>query len=219
MARALASLGARSAFARRSRTPGSPGSMSMCLTGTRSMRSTRPSEAEVDAGGPLAQSAVEQAALVRSGEIGARELVEAALAAIERLNSALNAFVALCPERALAEADAVRPDDPRPLCGVPVGVKDLLNATRDLPLSEGSRAFGDWSADHDSAHVRRLRGAGAIVVGRTNTPELGLRPVTENVRFGATRNPWNPGLSAGGSSGGSAPAGAAGLGGVCDGRH
>jgi amidase len=171
----------------------------------------------VDAGEPLAQSAVEQAALVRSGETGARELVEAALAAIERLNPVLNAFVALCPERALAEADAVRPGDPRPLCGVPVGVKDLLNATRDLPLSEGSRAFGDWSADHDSAHVRRLREAGAIIVGRTNTPELGLRPVTENVRFGPTRNPWNPGLSAGGSSGGSAAAVAAGMVGLCDG--
>src|ERR671931_488560 len=218
MARALASLGARSGFARRSRTPGSPGSMSMSLTATRSTRSTRPSEADVEAGEPLARSALEQAALVRAGEIGARELVEAALAAIERQNPRLNAFVALCPERALAEADAVRPSDPRPLCGVPVGVKDLLNATRDLPLSEGSGAFGDWSADHDSAHVRRLREAGAIIVGRTNTPELGLRPVTENVRFGATRNPWNPGLSAGGPSGGSAPPGPAGMGGLAGGR-
>src|ERR671930_2055808 len=119
MARALASPGARNGFARRWRTPGSPRSTSTCLTATRSMRSTRPSEADVDAGEPLAQSAVEQAALVRSGETGARELVEAALAAIERLNPVLNAFVALCPERALAEADGVRPGDPRPLCGVP----------------------------------------------------------------------------------------------------
>src|SRR4029077_7083354 len=87
--------------------------------------------------------------------------------------------------------------------------------TEGIPTSEGSSAFGDWVADHDGAHVRRLREAGAIVVGKTNTPELGLRPVTENARFGATRNPWSPGLSAGGSSGGSAAAGAPGVGAAC----
>jgi len=143
----------------------------------------------VDAGDVLGRSVVEQAALVRSGEISARELVDAALAEIERSNPALNAFVAPCPERALAEAEAVRAGDRRRFCGVPVGIKDLLSAVEGLPTSEGSRAFGDWVADHDSAHVRRLREAGAIVVGRTNTPELGLRPVTENARFGrrATR--------------------------------
>jgi amidase len=162
-------------------------------------------------------SAVEQAAAVRSGEISARELVEASLTAIERRNPELNAFVAVCPERALVEAEAVRPGDPRPLCGVPVGIKDLLSATVGLPTSEGSAAFGDWRASHDSAHVRRLREAGAIVVGKTNTPELGLRPVTENARFGATRNPRDPELSAGGSSGGSAAAVAAGLVGLADG--
>jgi amidase len=165
----------------------------------------------------MALNAVDQAAAVRSGEVTARELVEASLAEIERWNPGLNAFVALCPERALAEADTVRPGDPRPLCGVPVGIKDLLSATEGLPTTEGSAAFGDWWADHDSAHVRRLREAGAIVVGKTNTPELGLRPVTENTRFGATRNPRDPGLSAGGSSGGSAAAVAAGLVGLADG--
>ncbi len=162
-------------------------------------------------------SAVEQAAGVRAGEISARELVEASVAAIERHNPRLNAFVAVCVERALLEADAVSPGDPRPLCGVPVGIKDLLSATEGLPTTEGSRAFGDWVADHDSAHVRRLREAGAIVVGKTNSPELGLRPVTENARFGATCNPWNPSLSAGGSSGGSAAAVSAGLVGLADG--
>src|SRR5262245_38140669 len=162
-------------------------------------------------------SAVDQAGLVRSGEVSARELVEASLTAIERDNPALNAFVTLCAERALAEAAAVRAGDPRPLCGVPVGIKDLLTATEGVPTSEGSRAFGDWVADHDSAHVRRLREAGAIVVGKTNTPELGLRPVTENARFGTTRNPRNPELSAGGSSGGSAAAVAAGMVALADG--
>jgi amidase len=161
--------------------------------------------------------AVEQAALVRAGEASARELVEAALAAIERLDPRLNAFVSLCPERALAEADAIGPGDERPLCGVPVGIKDLLSATEGLPTTEGSAAFGDWVADHDSVHVRRLREAGAIVVGKTNTPELGLRPVTENARFGATRNPWDPELSPGGSSGGSAAAVASGMVALCDG--
>ena len=149
-------------------------------------------------GDVLQLSAVEQAALVRAGEASARELVEASLAAIERLDPHLNAFVSLCPERALAEADAVKPGDARPLCGVPVGIKDLLSATEGLPTTEGSAAFGDWVADHDSVHVRRLREAGAIVVGKTNTPELGLRPVTENARYGPTRNPWDPELSPGG---------------------
>src|SRR5206468_2184439 len=86
-----------------------------------------------------------------------------------------------------------------------------------LPTSEGTAAFGDWVADHDSAHVRRLREAGAIIVGKTNTPELGLRPVTENARFGPTRNPWDERLSPGGSSGGSAAAVAAGMVGLADG--
>src|SRR5262245_21998822 len=162
-------------------------------------------------------SAVDQAGLVRSGEVSARELVEASLTAIERDNPAINAFVAVSPERALAEADTIAPGDPRPLCGVPVGIKDLLSATRGLPTTEGSDAFGDWVAGHDSAHVRRLREAGAIVVGKTNTPELGLRPVTENARFGATRNPRDPNLSPGGSSGGSAAAVAAGMVGLADG--
>jgi amidase len=162
-------------------------------------------------------SAVEQAALVRSGEISARELVEASLRQIERVNPTVNAFVTLCAERALVEAEAVTAGDPRPLCGVPLGLKDLLSATAGVPTSEGSGGFGDWVADHDAAHVRRLREAGAIVVGKTNTPEMGLRPVTESERFGPTRNPWNTTLSAGGSSGGSAAAVASGMVALADG--
>jgi amidase len=161
--------------------------------------------------------AVEQARLVRVGELTARELVEASLDAIDELNPAINAFTQLAPERALAEAGRIRPGDPRPLCGVPVGIKDLLSATRGLPTTHGSDAWGDWLADHDSAHVRRLREAGAIVVGKTNSPELGLRPVTENDRYGVTRNPRNPALSPGGSSGGSAAAVAAGMVALADG--
>jgi Asp-tRNA(Asn)/Glu-tRNA(Gln) amidotransferase A subunit family amidase len=154
---------------------------------------------------------------VRSGELSARELVEASLEAIERLDSAVKAFALVCRDRALAEADRVRPGDERPLCGVPLAVKDLLGATDGLPVAHGSAAFGEWVADHDTAHVRRLREAGAIVVGKTNTPELGLRPVTESARFGVTRNPWNLELGAGGSSGGSAAAVAAGMVGLAEG--
>jgi amidase len=165
----------------------------------------------------LRASAARQAELVRSGELSARELVEASLEAIERLDPDINAFAVVCPERALAEADEVRRGDARPLCGVPLAVKDLLGASDGLPTAHGSAAFGDWVADHDTAHVRRLREAGAIVVGKTNTPELGLRPVTESARFGVTRNPWNLDLSAGGSSGGSAAAVAAGMVGLAEG--
>ena len=70
----------------------------------------------------------------------------------------------------------------------------MLSPTEGLPTAHGSAAFGDWVADHDSAHIRRLREAGVIVVGKTNTPEVGLRPVTENDRFGTTRNPWEMSL-------------------------
>src|SRR5207247_4495305 len=125
-----------------------------CAKAIHSTRTT--SRMSTDVGIELAgTSAVEQAALVRSGEVSARELVEASLAAIERANPELVAFVHVCAERALAEADAIRPGDSRPLCGVPFGVKDFLSATEGLPTTEGSRAFGDWIADHDTAHARR----------------------------------------------------------------
>jgi Asp-tRNA(Asn)/Glu-tRNA(Gln) amidotransferase A subunit family amidase len=161
-------------------------------------------------------SALAQAAAVRDGSVTATELVEAALEAIE-CRADLNAFVTLCTERALAEAAQVRPGDARPLCGVPVGIKDLMAPTEGVRTTHGSAAFGDWVPDHDAPHVARLRAAGAIVVGKTNTPELGLRPVTEPLRWGPTRNPRDTRLSPGGSSGGSAAAVAAGLVPLCDG--
>jgi len=158
---------------------------------------------------PLSRSAAEQAAMVREGRLSARELVDASLAAIER--DAHNAFVLTCPERARAEADAIKPGDPRPLAGVPVAIKDLIVLTEGLPTTNGSRSLGDWAPDVDSAPVARLRAAGAIVVGKTNTPEWGARPVTEPERYGPARNPHDPRLITGGSSGGSAAAVAAGL--------
>jgi amidase len=159
----------------------------------------------------LLRSARDQAALVRAGEVSSRELVEASLAAIERLDGEINAFVTLVPERALAEADAIAAGDPRPLAGVPVAIKDILALTEGIRTTFGMRAVGDWIPPVDSSVVRRLRGAGAIVVGKTNTPELGILPVTEPQRFGPTRNPWDTGRTAGGSSGGSAAAVAAGM--------
>jgi len=158
----------------------------------------------------LTRSALEQAALVRSGEVSSRELVEAALTAIAERDEQTHAFVLTSAHRALAEADAVAAGDPRPLAGVPIAIKDLV-LTQGLRTSFGSRAAGDFVPEADAAVVRRLREAGAIVVGKTSTPELGILPITEPERFGPTRNPWDLSRTSGGSSGGSAAAVAAGM--------
>ena len=155
--------------------------------------------------------ATEQAALVRSGEASARELVQASLAAIDRVNNDLNAVVTRCDERALAEADAVQAGDERPLAGVPLLVKDLGALTEGVRTTMGMRAMEDWVPDRDSATVRRLRAGGAIVVGKTNLPEMGILPVSEPLRFGPARNPWDTSRTPGGSSGGSAAGVAAGM--------
>ncbi|HEY7633206.1 MAG TPA: amidase [Thermoleophilaceae bacterium] len=157
------------------------------------------------------KSAIDQAQLVRSGQASARELVEASLAAIDRLNDDLNAVVTRCDERALAEADAVQSGDERPLAGVPLLVKDLGALTEGIRTTMGMRALEDWVPDRDSAVVRRLRGAGAIIVGKTNLPEMGILPVSEPMRFGPARNPWDTSRTPGGSSGGSAAGVASGM--------
>jgi amidase len=153
----------------------------------------------------------ELAGMVRAGEVSAVELVEAAFEAIDRLNGELNAFVTLCEDRALAEARTVSSGDARPLAGVPIAIKDLMAQTEGVRTTFGMAAMEDWVPDADSALVRRLRSAGAIIVGKTNTPEMGSLPVTEPDRFGPTRNPWNTGRTPGGSSGGSAAAVASGM--------
>ena len=158
----------------------------------------------------LARPALEQAELVRSGEVSSRELVEASLTAIAEGDEQTRAFVLTSADRALAEADAVAPGDARPLAGVPIAVKDLA-LTEGLRTCFGSWASGDYTPEADAAVVRRLRDAGAIVVGKTSTPELGILPITEPERFGPTRNPWDLSRTPGGSSGGSAAAVAAGL--------
>ena len=157
------------------------------------------------------RSAVEQAELVRSGELSARELVDAALAAIEERNAELNAVVTLCAERARAEADAVQAGDERPLAGVPILVKDLIALTEGVRTTMGCAAMDEWVPPADGALVRKLRTAGAIVVGKTNTPEFGILAVTEPDRFGPCRNPWDTSRTTGGSSGGSGAAVASGM--------
>jgi amidase len=145
--------------------------------------------------------------------VSPRELVEAHLGQIERVEPGLNAFRVVLAERALAEADQAaargRAGDARPLLGVPVAVKDNTDLAGE-PTTYGTGAYGD-PASADSEPVRRLREAGAIVVGKTLLPELALWPFTESATWGVTRNPWNPAYSPGGSSGGSAVAVAAGM--------
>lgn len=161
-------------------------------------------------------SVTELAGQVRSGQLSARELVAHALARIEALNGDLRAFVAVDADRALDQAAAVDAAvaagrDPGPLAGVPVGVKDLEDAAG-FVTTHGSVVFADEPpAAADSPLVARLKAAGCVVVGKTNTPELGWKGDTDNAVFGRTANPWHPEHSPGGSSGGSAAAIAAGM--------
>ena len=155
------------------------------------------------------------AAAVRRRELSPVAVVEAALRRIERANPTLNAFVALRGDDALADARALeariaRGEDPGLLAGVPFGVKDLEDLAG-LATTQGSVPFRNHVARRDSTQVARLRRAGAIALGKTNTPEFGYTAFTKNRLFGTTRNPWNPERTPGGSSGGSAAAIAAGL--------
>jgi aspartyl-tRNA(Asn)/glutamyl-tRNA(Gln) amidotransferase subunit A len=153
---------------------------------------------------------------VAGRKLSAREVVAASLDRIDRYDAEIGAFVAVDAEAALAEAAAIDEriaagDDVGPLAGVPLAVKDLEDAIG-FVTTHGSAAFADDpAATADSALVERLRAAGCIIVGKTNTPELGWKADTVNQVFGATVSPWGDGRSAGGSSGGSGAALAAGL--------
>ena len=159
----------------------------------------------------LWRSALDQARMVREGECSSRELVAASLAAIERLNGELGAFVHVAADRALAEAEAVEPAADRPLAGVPIAMKDLLAPVAGMPMTWGMEAMKGYVPDEDGVVARRLRRAGAIIVGKTNTPELGILGTTEPDANGPTRNPWDTGRTPGGSSGGSGAAVASGM--------
>jgi len=160
---------------------------------------------------PLFQKPAEELAqLVRNKDLSPVELIEATLHRIESVNPHLNAFVALRAEEALDEARALAEDiaagkDPGPLAGIPVGVKDMED-TRGMVTSFGSIPFKDNLVQQDSIQVARLKAAGAIVVGKTNTPEFGFTGFTKNRLYGVTCNPWNPERTPGGSSGGAAAA-------------
>src|SRR3954463_690014 len=159
----------------------------------------------------LFRPATELAGLIRSGELTARELVEASLSRIEALNDTLNAFILVDADGALEAADAVQPGDERPFAGVPIAIKDIGPAWAGKPLTFGSHLFGDFTPPVNGSVVRRLLDAGFIPVGKTNAPEFGILNVTEPRRYGPTRNPWDTDRTPGGSSGGSAAATAAGM--------
>jgi amidase len=154
-----------------------------------------------------------QAQLIAAGEVSSRELVELYLARIARHDPLLNAFRVVFHERALLEAEQAdgrrSAGALRPLLGVPIAVKDDIDVAGELTC-HGTNAI-QTPAGADAEVVRRLREAGAVIIGKTNVPEMTLWPFTETATFGATRNPWDLQRAPGGSSGGSAAAVAAGL--------
>jgi amidase len=161
------------------------------------------------------------ATAIRRRKLSAREVVTWHLARIDEVNPRLNAVISLRPEEAVAEADAAdravaAGERLGPLHGLPIAIKDLED-TAGIRTTYGSTRFADHVPARDSLLVQRLRAAGAIVVGKTNTPEFGVGSHTFNQVFGTTRNPWALDRSAGGSSGGAGAALAAGLLPIADG--
>jgi aspartyl-tRNA(Asn)/glutamyl-tRNA(Gln) amidotransferase subunit A len=160
-------------------------------------------------------SASELALLLERGALAPSELLQACLARHAQCNPALNAIVTLCGDEARA---AAREADERQragrrrsaIDGIPVTVKDNLYV-RAVRATWGSRLFADFVPEHDDICVERLRAAGAIVIGKTNTPEFALAGYTDNLVFGPTRNPWNLALTPGGSSGGAVASVAVGI--------
>ena len=162
-----------------------------------------------------ATSAVELARLIRSRELSATELLTAVLARIDEVNPGINAIVTLAAEQASAvaaelDARAARGSFAGPLHGLPIAVKDLAE-TAGIRTTFGSPIFASYVPSFDAPHVARLKQAGAVVIGKTNTPEFGAGSQTFNPVFGPTRNPYDTRLTPGGSSGGAAAAVAAGM--------
>ncbi len=157
--------------------------------------------------------AAEQGRMLADGEVTAPELLEVYLERIERLDSELRAYRVVRHDSARAEADAAQDrldaGERRPLLGVPIAIKDDVDVAGEV-TTYGTGGHGP-AVDSDAEVVRRLRAAGAVIIGKTAVPELMMFPYTESLTFGATRNPWNPRRTPGGSSGGSAAAVAAGL--------
>ncbi len=153
--------------------------------------------------------------LLRKGEISASDLAEACLRQIDRLNPSINAFITVCrdlePEEVLQRRASEQRDNASStlvamrLAGIPVAIKDLYN-TRGIRTTSGSKFFEDYIPDEDAYAVRRLKEAGALLLGKTNTHEIALGVTNINPHFGAVRNPWDQTRISGGSSGGSAAA-------------
>jgi amidase len=148
------------------------------------------------------------AELIRNRAVSPGEVVDAAIARAEAVNPRLNAIIAPLYEQARQGSQA---ESSAPFYGVPFLLKDMTQALPGVPLSLGSRYFRDFVPDHHGELTSRYLRAGLVIIGKTNTPELGLLPTTEPELWGPTRNPWNTEHSAGGSSGGSAAAVAAGI--------
>src|SRR5438105_9475070 len=161
----------------------------------------------------LDTNAMELGELVRRGTVSPVDVAEAHLAWIEAIDPKFNAFQEVLSARVLEQARGLqqRPDLAElPLAAVPVAVKDNIDVAGAATL-QGSKATSSEPALNDDELVRRLRAAGALIIGKTRMPELAVWPLTEPEAFGPTRNPWNPNRSAGGSSGGSAVAVATGM--------
>src|SRR4051794_33861569 len=131
--------------------------------------------------------------MIRAGEITSRELVELYLERIERLDPQLNSYRVVLAERALAEAGQAdarrRSGDDRPLLGVPIAIKDNVDVAGEV-TTHGTNAYGE-PAREDAEQVKRLRAAGAVILGKTHLPELAIFPFTESPTWGVTRNPWD----------------------------
>jgi amidase len=156
------------------------------------------------------RGAGELAAMVRSGEMSSRELVQTSLERIEELNPMLNAFVQVDEDGALATAEQIGAGDERPFAGVPIAIKNN-RPVKGLRLTYGCSLMGEHIAPYDHNITRRIREAGFVIVGTTTLPEYGILPVSEARMFGPTRNPWDLERTPGGSSGGAAAAVAAGI--------
>lgn len=161
-------------------------------------------------------TAVAISSAVRSGEISAVEVTEAVLERIESVDTHLNAFCTSMADSARATAVSIdqqvsRGEDPGRLAGVPISIKDNLYIEGER-TTFGSKWFEDNVTSEDTPLVARLREAGAVLIGRTNSPEFGWKGATDNLVFGTTRNPWNTDRTPGGSSGGASAAVAAGMG-------